>query len=102
LKGWLCPGFKVKGRLTAPSWKSAPLTLSCETVKLVEPELVKISGLEVVCPTATLPKLIVDALGVIWPATTACPDNAKVAEFCGAELAIATVVDGEPAPCGVN
>lgn len=92
----------MKGRFTPLNSKSAPLTANCDMVTLVEPELVRTSGLVVLCPTATLPKLMLVALGVIWPAMTACAVKPKVTEFCGAPPAIATVADGEPAACGVN
>lgn len=91
----------MKGRVTPPNWKSAPVTVSCDTVTLVEPVLVKTSGLVVLCPMAVLPKAMVGALGVSVPATTACALKLKVAEFCGAVVATSAVAVAEPALCGV-
>lgn len=48
LKDCVAPGSKVKGRVTPLIWKSAPVTVSCETVRLVAPELVNVSGLVIV------------------------------------------------------
>ena len=63
--------------------------------------MVKTSGLVVLCPTAVLAKLMLVALGVNVPATTAWAVKAKVTEFCGAVVATAAVAVVEPALCGV-
>jgi len=63
--------------------------------------LVKTSGLVVLCPTAVLPKLMLVALGVNVPATTAWAVKAKLVESCGAVVATAAVVVAAPALCGV-
>ena len=77
------------------------LTVRLETVKLVDPEFVKVPVLVVFCPIATLPKLRFGGTAATCPAVTAWPDTIKVVEAC-VLVEMATTPEGLPAPWGMN
>ena len=67
--------MRVRGKVSPESVKPVPLAEAAEMVRLEPPELVKVSVRVFDAPTATLPKLKLVGLGVIWPCVTPTPDN---------------------------
>jgi hypothetical protein len=63
----LCPGANVRGNVQPCAENAAPVTLNRVIVSLDFPEFFRISSFLPVLPTAIVPNLTVQGLGISWP-----------------------------------
>jgi hypothetical protein len=96
LKFVVWPAGKMIGRLVSATWNPLPLTMTCETVRSIPPELMSLADLVCLFPRSTLLKLMGDGTTVSWPALTANPDKDTVTGV-DAVLEMAIVPEGFPA-----
>jgi hypothetical protein len=96
-----CPGANVSGKLNPLTLKPAPETVACEILKLVVPELVRVTVWLPAVPTVTFPKL--RALGVIESVRfTPLPLRETLVGEFGAVLSNETVPVALPVMVGAN
>ena len=80
--------------------KPLPDTLSCETVRLAVPEFVRVTVCELLPPTLTLPKLMLDGASVNC-GSVPVPLKETVTESKAAPVTVRLPV-AAPADCGAN
>jgi len=83
----LCPEARVSGNVSPLTRTPAPVTVACEMVAPLPPELVSVTVLLCVLPTGTLPK------ATVVGATASCP--AEVPSPATGKEAVMGAVDGE-------
>jgi hypothetical protein len=73
-KGFVCPGDKVRGKVSPLILKPRPVTVACLTVTLVPPELTRATDCVMLAPTFTLPRERAAGEALRWPLTIPMPD----------------------------
>jgi len=90
-------GFSVSGVVMPLSWNPAPLMLACETLTAVPPVFVRVTPMDAVEPTSTLPKASLDGLSESVPGATPVPVSDIVSVGFDAFEVIVTVPLALPA-----
>ena len=98
----LCPGIRVRGRLSPLTLKPAPVTGAWVIFTLVPPVLVSVSDKVWLLPTCTLPKLSGEVAAVSNPGVTPVPESGTERVGLEALLAIVRFPVTDPPPDGVN
>lgn len=98
----LCPGIRVRGRVSPLMLNPEPLALACVIVTLDPPELVKVSVRLVLLPTCTLPKLRLEGFDVSEPDATPAARRATLRLGSVASLVMATLPVAAPVDCAEN
>lgn len=86
LKLTLCPGVSVNGKFNGPRVNPVPVTVTCEMVTLVPPELVRVSDRVPVVPITTFPNASLAGLAVSCPGVTPVPVKGMLS--CGFEASL--------------
>lgn len=71
----LCDGFSVRGVVMPLNVNPVPLTLACEMLTAVPPELVKVTVADFVVPSVTVPNASLVGLRESVPGATPVPDS---------------------------
>ena len=98
----LCPAIRVKGRPSPLMLNPLPLTFACETVIVVPPVFVRVSGCVVLLLTCTLLKLSVGTLADKTPGVVPVPDSVILRVEFDALLTSDTLPLTAPLDCGAN
>ena len=98
----LWPAVRVKGRFSPLRVNPDPLAVAAEMVRLVPPELVRVSVRVFEPPDTTFPKLRLVGLGVICPCVTPVPESATSSVGSTAFESMTTVPVLEPAAAGAK
>src|SRR3989442_1170131 len=104
LKAVFCPGARVRGRLSPPTLRPLPETLTCETVTLALPKLDSGNPDTFPVPTPTFPKL---ALGGVtescdWSGWTPMPLRFFFNDAVGTEIYTLSLHDALPVFAGAK
>jgi hypothetical protein len=100
LKLTLCPGVSVSGKFNVPKLNPVPVSVACDTVTLVPPELVNDSERVRVVPVTTFPNPRLAGLAVSCPGETPAPVRAMLSWGFEASLVSARLPLAVPVDCG--
>jgi hypothetical protein len=98
----LCPPLSVTGRLGPVKLNPLPLAVALETVTVLPPVFVTVTGTVCLVPTVTLPKFTLPGLAINAPAASPLPESERLSgEFEPSEMMLNPPL-AAPALVGAN